>query len=599
VLGGAASVRAASPAAAEGSPGAARPTKTLRYAFPAAETGFDPAQVADLYSRTVTAHIFEAPYEYDHLARPARVVPATAAAMPEVSDDFRSFRVRLRPGTLFSDDPAFGGQPRELLAADYVYSYKRVMDPAWKSPAQSVLEEQGIVGLAELRAEALQSGRFDYDRDIEGLRALDRYTLQVKLREPRPRFVYTLAAGDVFGAVAREVVERYRDAVPEHPVGTGPFVLKEWRRSSRLVLERNPRHRERFYDAQPAPDDAEGQALLARFRGRRLPMIDRVELSIIDEPQPRWLAFLNAEHDVAERVPPEYAVIAAPGGTLAPNLAGRGVRLYRVAAPDVSLTIYNMEHPVLGGYAPERIALRRALNLAIDVDREIRLPRREQAIAAQSMVQPGTLGYDPQLRTEMSRHDLARARALLDLYGYVDRDGDGWRERPDGAPLLLELSTQSDQATRQIDEIWKQGVDALGVRVQLRPAQWPENLKAVRNGRFTMWRVVMTAASPDGQGVLELCYGPSVGNSNMARFRLDAFDTVYRRLKLLPDGAERSALFREANKLTVAYAPYRFHVHRLLTHLAHPWVVGYRQPPFWQGWWHWVDVEPRGAAQAL
>jgi len=586
------SIAAASAAGALSAVAATNGRKVLRYAFPTAETGFDPAQISDIYSRIVTAHIFEAPYDYDHLARPHKVRLVTAAAMPEVSDNFTTFVVRLKPGIHFADDPAFNGQPRELTADDYVYSFKRLYDPALKSPGQSTFEEAGVIGLRELQAVALQSKRFDVDRPAEGLRALDRYTLQFKLREPRPRFIFTLAASDIWGAVAREVVEAYGDKITEHPVGTGPFMLTQWRRSSRIVLERNPRYREHYYDAQPGASDVGGQVIAARLKGRRLPMLDRVEISIIEEQQPRWLAFLNEEQDLLERLPNEFVGQAIPGGKLAPNLARRGVQVMRVPAADVTLTVYNMEHSVIGGYTPEKVALRRAMNLALDVDREIRLVRRGEAIPAQSIVPPMTSGYDSTLRTEMGEYSLPRAKAVLDLYGYVDRDGDGWRELPDGAPLTLELNTQSDQATRQLDELWKKNMDALGVRVVLKPQQWAENLKAARNGKFMTWRVGSSAASPDGQGALERCYGPSVGKGNLARFRLKAFDDIYDRMKLLPDGPEREALFRQATKLLVAYAPYRVHTHRVLTDLAHPWVHGYRRPPFWLGWWHYVDVDP-------
>src|SRR5450432_2892191 len=186
--------------------GAAAP-KVLRYSFRIAETGFDPAQISDLYSSTITANLFEAPYQYEFLARPARLRPATAAAMPEISDDFKTFVVRLKPGIHFIDDPVFGGKPRELVAADYVYTIKRIFDPRWKSPHLSTFEEDKILGLDALRKEALAGKPFDYDREIPGLRALDRYTLQFKLGAPTPRFADHLSDAAVVGAVAREVVE--------------------------------------------------------------------------------------------------------------------------------------------------------------------------------------------------------------------------------------------------------------------------------------------------------------------------------------------------------------------------------------------------------
>ena len=133
-------------------------------------------------------------------------------------------------------------------------------------------------------------------------------TVTFKLAKPRPRFIYVISDHSPFGAVAREVVDFYGDRVSEHPVGTGPFQLSAWRRSSKMVLERNPNFRELYYDAEPNADDVEGQAMLKRFKGRRLPMVDRVEISVIEEGQPRWLAFLNREFDLMMPVPGDLMV---------------------------------------------------------------------------------------------------------------------------------------------------------------------------------------------------------------------------------------------------------------------------------------------------
>ncbi|MFM2065833.1 MAG: hypothetical protein RLZZ584_742 [Pseudomonadota bacterium] len=582
------------PAAATPEGGAGRRVvqpHVLRYAFPTAETSFDPQQVSDLYSRTVTANIFESLYEYDHLARPHKVRPCLAVDMPEVSKDFRTWLVRLRRGVLFQDDPAFGGRPRELTADDIVYTFKRLYDPATRSPSQPNLEEDGIVGLRELRAAALRDKTpFDYQQPVAGLQVVDRYTLRIVLREGRPRFLTALTNADIWGVMAREVVERYGDRVGEHPVGTGPFRLHSWRRSSQIVLVRNPGYRERTYEAEPAPDDAEGQALLARFRGRRLPMLERVEIAIIEEQQPRWLSFLNHEQDLLQVVPPEFIPQAIPGGELAPQLAREGVRKARVPGSDVNYLVFNVEHPVVGGLGVAQVALRRAIGLGYDVGREIRVARRGEALPAHGLTVPGIYGYEPGLVSPASLHDRARARALLDLHGYVDRDGDGWREMPDGSPLRIEQLAQSDQASRALDEVFKASMDALGIRLELRIGQWAENLKSVRAGRFMMWRVSSSASTPDGQSAMERAYGGSIGKANLARFSLPAYDEVFRRLQALPDGPERLALFRQANRLALAYMPYRMTIHRMLCDLTRPQLVGYRRPLFWNNWWHMVDV---------
>ncbi len=584
-------------AAAPAGPAPSAGPKVLRYAFQVAETGFDPAQISDLYSRIVTAHIFDAPLTYDHLARPFKLQPLVCTAMPEVSEDFRTFVFRIRPGIYFSEDPAFKGRRRELVAEDFVFSFKRIFDPKLKSPGQAVLESEGIIGLQALYDETVRSKKpFDYDRKVEGLQALERYTLRVRLRESRPRHLYTWAARDILGAVAREVVEAYGNSIMDHPVGTGPFRLTEWRRSSRIVLERNPGYREDYWTADPNADDAEGHALVERFRGQRLPLIDRVEVSVIEQAQPRWLSFLSGEQDFLERVPNEFIDQAAPGGKVAPNLARRGVRAYRTITPDVTLTVFNMENALVGGYTAEKVALRRAIALGNNIDREIRIARHSQAIPAQSILPPMSEGYRPDLRTSMSEYDPAKAKALLDVYGYVDRDGDGWREQPDGRPLVLEMATQSDQTSRQLDELWKKDMDALGLRVVLKTAQWPENLKATRSGKFMMWRVGTLASTPDGQNSLERLYGESVGKGNLARFHLAAFDKVYDQLKVEPSGPKRQALFDETSELAAAYVPYKTGAHRIVTDLSYPWLIGYRRAPFWIDWWQYVDIDRAAAA---
>ncbi len=573
--------------------------RVLRYAFQIAETGFDPAQLSDIYSRTVTAHVFEAFYTYDHLARPPRVVPVVAVGMPQISADFRVWTVKIQPGIFFADDPAFKGQRRELVAEDFVYTYKRFADPVNKSPAWPTMEDNRFVGLNAARRQALDSKKpFDYDQPIEGLRALDRYTVQFRLEEPRPRFIETLAATDLLGAVAREVVEFYGDKIGEHPVGTGPFRLGAWRRSSQIVLERNPTYRERLWHAEPLPDDAEGQAIVAKLKGRRLPLVDRVEISIIEESQPRWLSFLNGQANFLERVPEDFINVAMPGGRTAPNLLKQGIRGQRVLTTDVVMTYFNMEDELVGGYTPEKVALRRAISLGVDLEREIRVARRGMAIPAQSPLIPYTTGYDPKFKSENSEYNPARAKALLDLYGYVDRNGDGWRERPDGSPLVLQSATQPDQRSRQLNELWQKNMEAIGLKIVFRPAKWPENLKAARAGKLQMWGVASSASGGDGQGILERYYSPSAGQGNLARFKLPAFDALFDKLTLLPDGPEREELFRQAKRLAVAYVPYKLHCHRFVADMMTAQVQGYRRPAYWLEWWHMIDVEPTPAGRA-
>jgi ABC-type transport system substrate-binding protein len=571
-----------------GAAGAAVP-KVLRYAVEEHATSLDPSGFADIYSDEVAGSIFEPLYRFDYLARPVKVRPELAAALPEASADQREFIVRLKPGIFFTDDPAFGGKPREIVAEDVVYSIKRIFDPRWKSPQYPSFSDIGIKGLEVVRQRAVEAREpFDYARPVEGIVALDAHTLRFRLERPRPRFVFDLTNTVAPTAVAREVVERYGDAIGEHPVGSGPFVLASWQHGSKIVLARNPTYRERHYDEEPTPGDSAAEAISARLRGRRLPMVDQVEIATIEEDQPRWLAFLQGQLDLGA-LPGTYAPTAYPHGHVAPGLARQGIEAQRIARPDVVYTVFNMDDPVVGGYAPAQVALRRAIGLGYDNDEEVRTLRRGLGLTAQSVVPPSTFGYDPQLKTEMSEYDPARANALLDLYGYADRDGDGWRDRPDGSPLVLQYHTSA--SLRPFNELWERRMRGLKLRIEFLPGQWTEQAKAARAGRLMLWFLSWNAGVPDAEPFLRLGYGPAMGGENLSRFRLAAFDALYERQALLPDGPERHAVIAQANRLLLAYMPFKAHVHRIGVSMYWPRLVGYRRHPFLRSFHSFVDLQ--------
>jgi ABC-type transport system substrate-binding protein len=257
---------------------------------------------------------------------------------------------------------------------------------------------------------------------------------------------------------------------------------------------------------------------------------------------------------------------------------------------------FNMDHPVVGGYTADRVALRRALALAYNTEREIALVRYGQMVPAQSLVPPGVSGYDPTLKSEMAAYSPARAKALLDLYGYVDRNGDGWREQPDGSPLVLELTTEPNQQARALQGLWKKAMDAVGVRMNFRVGVWPENIKASRAGRLMMWTTGWSAAIPDGTYFMDLLYGQNKGQANHARFDLPAFNDLHLRQRVMPDGPERDALIQQGMKLALAYMPYVASGHDVQTWLVQPRVRGYVPHPFIRDFWRHVDVVEDTAA---
>jgi oligopeptide transport system substrate-binding protein len=566
---------------------AADPARTLHVAFAIAETSFDPQFASDAASDAIIANVYEAMLDYDYLARPVKLVPRTLEAMPVVQDGGATYVFKLKKGILFTPDPAFRGKPRELTAADHAYGIKRLLDPAVKSPWLWLVEGK-IVGGDEARALAAKSGKFDYDAPIAGLEVVDRYTLKIRLKQPDLRFLYALAVPNT-AAVAREVVEAYGQDFGAHPVGTGPYVLGEYKRSAKIVLAANPAYRTETY-APAGPVPPASQSIAAALKGRKLPLAGRIEISIIEEGQARWLAFLNRELDFLENLPSDFVDQALIDGKLKPDLAAKGIRHEVLIRPNTYWTYFNMKDPVVGGYTPPQIALRRAIGMAYNVDEQIRVLARGRAIPAKSPIPPDIAGYDPAQKTQAQQYDPAAARALLDKFGFRDRDGDGYRERPDGAPLVLERWSPPTSAMRQADELWKKNLDAIGLRIEFKKDKLPELRKMARLGKIPMRGDGWNADYPDAENFMQLLYGPNAGQENQAQFDLPEFNRLYDEARKLPDSPERTKLFDRMTDLVIAYAPWRLTVHILEDHLLHASVANYKPHPIRSQVWQYVDI---------
>lgn len=573
---------------------AADMNKTLRLGFPTAETGFDPVAVSDLYSNTIIEAILEPMLGYDYLARPVKLVPVTLVEMPTVSDNGSTYLFKLKQGVVFADDAAFKGKPRELIAQDYAYSIRRLFDPALRSPWLFLLDGK-IVGMDDVVAKAKASNRFDYDAPIAGLEVVDRYTLRIRLKEPDYNLLYILAM-PTLGGMAREVVEQYGADIPAHPVGTGPYVLTDWTRGHKMVLEANPTFRESYFESQPGSDPVD-QQIAAGLKGKKLPIIGRVEVTVIEESQPFWLAFLGGQLDLSG-IPGEFVNQVIPGGKLAPRYVKAGIKHYQSAEPDLTYTYFNMDDPVVGGYTKEKIALRRAISMAYDTKAEIQIIRKSQAIAAQSPIAPGVAGYDPRFRTNLNEYNLAKAKALLDKFGYKDVNGDGYRELPNGAPLAIEQASVAQGDSRQFDELWKRNMDAVGIKMTFKKGKWPELVKASKLGKLQMWGAAWIADYPDGENYLQLLYGKNE-DANTARFKLPAYDALYEKVKRMPDTPERTALYQDMAKLVLVYAPWKLGVHRIANSVAQPWVSSLKRHPIMHAPWKYLDIDlaRRGTVQ--
>jgi len=567
---------------------AADPNKVLRVVFPTAETGFDPVSVTDLYSNTINEAIFERLLTYDYLARPAKLVPMVAETMPEVADNGRTYTFKLRRGVYFTPDAAFKGQKRELVAEDFVYSYKRFMDPKNRSQWAFMLEGK-IEGLDELAAEAKKSGKFDYDKVVPGMVALDKYTLRFKLKQTDFNFPY-IVAHVPFGAMAREVVEGYATDLRAHPVGTGPYILKEWVRASKMVMEANPDYRGFVWDFAPS-DPAWDDALVKAMRGKKMPQIGRIEVSVIEEDQPRWLAFQQKQIDLLNVPSPFIPQALDAENKLLPGLAGEGVSLYRTNDLDITYAFFNFRDPVVGGFSKEKIALRRAIIMGYNLPEQIRLIRKGQALRATMPIPAGVVGFDPNYKP-VNDYDPVLANKLLDYFGYK-RGKDGYRTLPDGKPLVIKYATGSSAIEREYNELWQKSMEAIGIRIEFLIGKFAEHLKAAKACQLMMWGAAWTADYPDGDNFMQLLYGPNTGQSNNGCYESKAFDKFYEASTKLPNSPERNKLFLDMSRQMEVDGAWSLNDSRLRNQLIRPWVKGYKKHPILHAEWQYIDVSSR------
>src|SRR6056297_2365741 len=252
-LSGCGETERAADAADPAAPATPADIKVYRHSLDGAPSTIDPVQSSNIYANTVVLNAYDTLYRFKYLARPYEPAPNLAAAMPEISDDGLVYRIRLKQGVHFIDDHAFeGGVGREVVAEDFVYSLKRHFDSSQR-PRGAWLWQGRIVGL-----DAWKEAGSDYDAEVEGLRALNRYTIRVALKNPYPQFVYTLTQGYA-AIVPREAVEKYGREFGSHPVGSGPFRVTAYD-SSRVVYERNEDFRQEPVDLAAEGYDPATQA---------------------------------------------------------------------------------------------------------------------------------------------------------------------------------------------------------------------------------------------------------------------------------------------------------------------------------------------------
>ena len=527
----------------------------------------DPALADDLASRNMTAAFYDTLLEYEYPVKPYRLAPSMLAEMPQCDGSGTIYRFRLRDDLWFPADPCFGGKKRRVTAADVIYSWKRLADARLHSPAYWMVRGK-IEGLDEFNRLSLEAPGDLYDRPVSGLTALDDRTLEVRLTAPDPRFLAILALPNT-AVVPREAVEYYGESFAEHPVGSGPFRLREWIREYRLTLDRNPDYRPQRFPAAENPADRE----------RNLPLADTVVCSQIRQAFSGWLLFLQGELD-ASVLDKDNLDFVAGNGELSPKLAERGVRLLRAPEFEMRYIGFNCADPKLRD--PK---LRRALAAAFDID-ALQRHLGGLMIPAAGPLPEGVAGFDPALANPWQCNDIERARELLAEAGYP-----GGVDPETGEALTFTFDQgNTTSAQRQLGELFASFMERIGVRIVPVLNSTPRFVQKIRQGKVQIFRYSWVGDYPDAENFLQLFYSGNIGGCNRAAFRDAAFDRMYEAIARMPDSPERAERCREMVRLLVEAEPWIFEGVPITYQLTYDWLENYHPHDFSFCRWKYLSV---------
>ena len=562
----------------------AQAEKVLRIAFEAPDDGFDMVKTYNFYSGNVADVIFERLLQYDYLANPVKLVPSTAQSMPIIKENGKVYIFKIQPGIYFTDDVAFKGKRRELIAEDYVYSIKRILDPKNRSSSYSFIDNK-IVGTNALVEQAKKSGKFNYDAKIEGVKALDRYTIQFTLTQADYNFPYILAYS-TFGATAREVVEYYKDRLGMHPVGTGPYMLSKYVPRSKIELVANPDYRGFVWNFKSTGTAWDNQ-LVKEMSGKKMPQIGKVNISIIEEEQSRWLAFQSKQLDFDKLTSSAIPKVLDQNNQLKPEIKKQGIRLYANKEAEITYSMINMIDPIIGGNSLDKVALRRAIAMSFNVNESIRILRKGQAVKAEMLVPAGVNGHNPNYRSSVG-YNPTLANKLLDHFGYK-KGVDGYRNFPDGKPLILKINTESGTSSVMYSELWKKNLDAIGIKADFKVSNFADNLKAASQCQYMMWSGAWHADYPEGENFTQLLYGPNVGRGNQSCYKSNAYDRLYEQaMKLSPD--QRMPFYEKMSRQVEADSPFILQDTRIRNWMVQPQVQGFKAHPIMNTNWQFLDI---------
>lgn len=521
--------------------------KVYYHSMDGTPTTLDPVRAATIYTNFVVLNVFDTLYAYKYLKRPYELKPNLATAMPEVSEDGLTYTIHIKKGVEFQDNQAFNnGKGREVHASDFVYSLQRHFDKKFNSQGAWVFAGR-IVGLDDWK----KNGS-DYSQKIEGLQALDDYTIQIKLVEKYPQLTYTLAMG--FSAlVPQEAVEFYGNEFGSNPTGSGPFVLKSFN-LEKAIFEANPKFRKEPLDLAYEGYDEEihGFTGIKTLAGKSPPFIDVMEVNFIKESSSRWNSFTKGNEIQYTVVPKEQAnsvIMSKKPLTLYPQITDNYHHMFGIEAGFV-YSGFDMMNPIFGNngdpvHDEKNKSLRCAIRKAFNWDQKNRAFYFGLGTIFPGIITPSVMEYDPNMSQDPITLDVEGAKYLLKQAGW----------NAENLPSLY-YHTRGDVSNRLSYEQFRGFLKKIGYPVKkIKYNPYPSFgafNKALKDGKTPFFSLAWGLDYPDAENTLQLFYGPNKSpGSNNFNYVNPQFDALFEQAKTMQPSSERTLLYQQLNKMVI------------------------------------------------
>jgi ABC-type transport system substrate-binding protein len=539
----------------------------------------DPVRQFDQTSSPLVEMLYSKLIAYAYLERPHKLVPDLLVVMPELSADKLSHTFTLRPGVRFRDDPCFqGGQGRELTSDDVFFSLRRYADARLNSKSWFAMEG-AVVGLDAYR-DATRKAAPDADLtqlDIAGFKKLDSRRFTIRLTHENPLFLFALAMSST-AVVPAEAVQLYKDRFAVHPVGSGPFELNAVERKGVLRFTRYARYHG-VYPSVGAPGDAE-KGLLTDA-GKPLPLVDVVEMPLIEEAQPEALMFLRGELDWRglDRANFSKMIVTEGDGDfkLAPAFANK-FDIYWAPGLGVNYIGINMKDALLG----KNKALRQALARLVDTRGQIKVLLNGRGRKLKSIVPLELPGNETETGATAIEYDVAAAKRLLAEAGFPDGRG---------LPALSVSYATGDTDTRNAFDFLKARAAAAGVQLKGEFMDNPSFIKSIEGSNFQLAAYGWQADYADAENFYQLLYRKNTApGPNFPAYVNAAYDRAYEASRFMVNGPQRYAHFKTMNDILRDEVPVIIEYNSLRFGTTQRWLKNFKRN-FLQPEYMFLDVD--------